>query len=217
MIKALLFDLDGVLIETERETFQFYKKYLKDHYHIVLKNSDFKYKAGRKSKNFFDDVLTPEQQKIVNIKKLTELKRHLFNTQISKYTKKIKGGNALLHYLQKHHYLLALVSQNEPQMIQNALKWLAIKHYFQTILSLADIKNKKPNPEIYLLAAKKLSLQPKECLVIEDSYDGVMAAKNGGFKCLALKHNYMPQYIYKKADKTIRELREINQILIKTL
>jgi len=215
--KAVLFDLDGVLIETERETFSFYKKYLNERHNINLKDSDFRYKAGRKSKNFFNDVLTPEQRELVNTDKLIELKRKFFNTQISKYAKRVDGGKELLELLKENHYLLALCSQNEPRMIESALKWLGIKKYFQIILSLADIKNQKPNPEIYISAAEKLKVKPLECAVIEDSQDGILAAKRGGFKCIGIRHSYMPKQGYRKADKVVAELKAISLSLIKSL
>ena len=177
MIKAILFDLDGVLIETEKETFQFYQNYLKDK-GIHLKDSDFKYKAGRKSKDFWNDVLTPQQQKEVNVKKLTELKRKLFNAQPQKYVTKVNGGKELLETLKNNGYRLALVSQNESQMINSMINWLEIKKYFDTIVSIDDITNLKPDPEIYLLAAKKLKVNPSECIAIEDSKDGSMFSYN---------------------------------------
>jgi len=141
------------------------------------------------------------------------LKRELFNTQIEKFAKKVEGYKELLDFLKKRSYLLALASQNEPRMIESALRWLNAKKYFKVILSFADIKNKKPDPEIYLLAAKRLGVNSCECMVIEDSSDGIMAAKNGGFKCIALKHDYMPQEIYKDADTVVEKLVDIIKYL----
>ena len=89
MIKAILIDLDGVLMETERETFNFYKKYLKEIHNIELKDSDFKLKAGRKSKDFFNDVLTAKEKKQVNAEELIDLKRELFNKHIDKFVRNI--------------------------------------------------------------------------------------------------------------------------------
>jgi len=216
MIKAILFDLDGILIETEKETFHFYQEYFKKHYNIIIKDSDFKYKAGRKSKDFFHDILTSGQMEKINIKKITDYKRELFNSQIDKYTKKVAGGGELLEYLQQERYLMALVSQNELRMIDSALRWLKIAKYFGITLSLDDIKNKKPDPEIYLLAAEKLGIKASECIVIEDSSDGIMAAKNGKFTCIALRHDYMPTGTYKNADYIADSLAEVGKIITKT-
>ena len=213
MIKAILFDLDGVLIETEKETFKFYQEYFKKNYNIIIKDEDFKYKTGRKSKDFFKDIFTPEQREKIDTKRITDYKRELFNTQIDKYTKKVPGGRELLQYLKEKGYLMALVSQNEPRMIKSTMDWLKIEKYFGVILSLDDISNKKPNPEIYLLAARGLKVKPDECIVIEDAYDGVTAAKNGKFVCIALRHNYMPEETYENADKIADSLKKVGEII----
>jgi len=212
MIKAILFDLDGVLIKTEKETFKFYQKYLKSK-GIFIKDSDFKYKAGRKS----NDILTKEQQKKIDTQKLTQLKRELFNNQPKKYVKKVTGGKEILEYLKKNNFKLALVSQNESRMIENMVNWLEIKNYFDVILSIDDITNLKPDPEIYLLAAKKLNVMPSNCIVIEDSKDGIGSAKNAKMICIGLNHNYTPKNALLEADFIINDLKEINLDLIKKI
>lgn len=216
MIKAVIFDLDGVLIVTEFETFRFYQDYLKKH-GISLKDEDFHYKAGRKSVDFFNNVLTPEQQQQVDLPGLIRLKRDLFNENIEKFVSKMEGGVELLQYLTREKYLLALASQNEKRMIDTAVNWLGIRDYFRIILSLEDIREKKPDPEIYFLAASKLGVSPKECVVIEDSRDGVGAVKNAGMQCIGIFHDYMPAGTLDKADVVVKRLTEIDRGLISKL
>ncbi|MFA5022642.1 MAG: HAD family phosphatase [Patescibacteria group bacterium] len=213
MIKAILFDLDGVLIETELETFKFYQNYLKD-YGITLADTDFKYKAGRKSVDFWNDVLTPEQQAKIDVKKLTQIKREAFNTAPQNYVKKVAGGKELLEYLKTNNFKLALVSQNESRMINTMMDWLEIKSFFDIIISIDQITKLKPDPEIYLLAANKLGITPNECIVIEDSKDGVGSAKNAKMKCIGVKHEYTPPTDLSLADVKIDNLAEITLALI---
>lgn len=212
MYKAVLFDLDGVLIQTEKETFKFYQEYFKKH-KITIKDEDFVHKAGRKSVDFFKAILTPEQLAQFDTKKITDLKRELFNTNLDKYVKKIPGYREILETLKARGLHLALGSQNESRMIESVLTWLGVKDFFEVILSLDDIKNKKPDPEIYLLAAEKIGIAPKDCIVIEDSRDGIGAAKNAGMFCVALWHDYMPADNYEKADVVIKGLAELENYL----
>ena len=216
MIKAILFDLDGVLIETEKETFKFYQEYLKQQ-GVVLKDDDFKYKAGRKSKDFWNDVLTPEQQEKIDVKKLTQLKRDAFNTDPKSYVKAMPGGKELLQTLKKEGFKLALASQNEARMIKSMMDWLGIKEYFDVILSINEIKNLKPNPEIYLLAAKKLGVTPNKCVVIEDSKDGASSAKNANMKCIGVLHPYTPLGALDTTNIKVEKLSDITTNLIKSL
>lgn len=216
MLKAVLFDLDGVLIETEQETFRFYQKYLKER-GIFLKDEDFRYKAGRKSKYFWNDVLTIEQQKKIDVKKLTQLKRETFNTDPDRYVKKMLGGKELLFLLKNKGFRLALVSQNESRMIETMLHWLGIRDYFEVILSIDEITHLKPHPEIYLLAVQKLGLKPAECVVIEDSKDGVGSAKNARMKCIGILHPYTPQGALDAADIIVKNLSDITIDLLRQL
>ncbi len=212
MLKVVIFDLDGVLIETELETFKFYQKRLKN-FGIELSDEAFRYKAGRKSRDFFHDALTQEDRSRVDVEKLLSEKRELFNTEITRYAKEVPGGKKLLQWLIDNGFVLALASQNETRMINSALNWLGIKDYFEIILSLDDIENKKPHPEIYELACSRLKYSKEECLVVEDSKDGVMAAKNAGMMCVQIQHSYMPHEILNLGDVTVKSLDEIKSFL----
>ena len=217
MIKAILFDLDGVLIETEKETFTFYQNYLKEHHKITLPNSAFAFKAGKKSVDFWNAALTPEQRALVDTKALTLLKRKCFIENPERFIKKVAGGEALLELLQRHGYKLALGSQNEAEMIKSAVGWLDVAAYFQAVLTISDIKQLKPSPEIYLLAAHKLKVEPGDCVVIEDSKDGIEAAKNANMKCIAIEHPYTPPGDLDQADVKIQHLSEVTIPLVRSL
>jgi beta-phosphoglucomutase-like phosphatase (HAD superfamily) len=212
MKKAIIFDMDGVLLETEPQTFKFYQKYLQENFKILLKDEDFKKKIGRKSIDFFNDILSDEDIKKIKIIDLVELKRKEFHNSLGSFVSAIPFGKELLKELKEKGYLLALASQNEKIMIEKSLEWLGIKDYFQIILSLQDIKNKKPDPEIYLLAMERLGVKPEESIIIEDSESGILAAKKSGAYVVALQHPYSPQEHIKKADVVVRHLSEIKNI-----
>jgi len=216
MTKAILFDLDGVLIETERETFEFYRTILSQH-GIRLADSDFKYKAGRKSVDFWNDVLSDEQRSFIDTDELTQLKRQAFNANPEKYVKKIHGGREVLQGLQKAKYKLALTTQNEQQMAQTAMRWLGIENVFDVVLTLNDINNKKPDPEIYLLAADRLGELPTECVVVEDSKDGILSARSAKMHCVALRHEYTPAEHLKPAHTIIDDIRELTPAFVEAL
>lgn len=216
MIKAILFDMDGVIIETEQETFKFYQECLRKQ-GIKLKNSDFKYKAGKKSKDFWNDVLTPEQQKQIDTKKLTQLKRKMFNDHPEKFVKKIDGVTNLLRTLKNNKFKLALVSQNESQMINTIVDWLNIREYFDVLLSIDDTQNLKPDPEIYLLAAKKLLIDPNECVVVEDSQDCIDPIRNAQMKCIFIEHNYLLSDTIDNENAKINVVTEITYSLIRSI
>ncbi|MEK7082573.1 MAG: HAD family phosphatase [Patescibacteria group bacterium] len=215
--KAILFDLDGVLIETEKETFLFYQDYLKVHYGIILPDSAFAYKIGRKSTDFWKDVLTKKERNDVNVEKLTLLKRKLFIEHPEKYVKKVSGVKQLLKTLKASGYKLALTTQNEKEMMDAVLNWLGIRNFFNVILNLQDISQKKPNPEIYLKAASLLNVSPKKCIVVEDSYDGIRAARRAHMICIAIQHLYSPLGSTKHADVRLKKLSHITASFLKKI
>lgn len=210
-IKALIFDFDGVLVDTEYTTFCFYKELLPK-YGFHLKEEDFKYKIGRKSIDFFKDVLKDKfDQKLVE--KWIYLKRKAFKENIKKYLKPVPGAFEFLEKV-KNDFLLALASQNEKPLIEKAVDVFDIRKYFKVILSLQDIKHKKPHPELYLKAAKKLNVSPKESIVFEDTIEGIEAAKKGGFKVICLTTSFSKKDL-KDADLVIDSFFEIDPKTLK--
>lgn len=216
MIKAILFDLDGVLIETEHQTFLFYQNYLQSK-GVKLPDEAFKYKAGRKSVDFFEDVFREYQIPRFDYKELTDIKRRAFEADMPKYVKKVTGGKELIEFLHREGYRMALVSQNERTMIDAAIKWLDVGKYFEHIISIEEITKKKPDPEIYLLAASLLKMPPDECVVVEDSKDGVGSAKAAKMKCIGVFHDYMPADALSLTDKIVHDLGEIDKRLLESI
>lgn len=212
MIKGVIFDLDGVIIETEPQTFGFFRQYLIRH-DIYLKDDDLFKKIGRKSIDFFYDVLSTEEFKKIDVQYLIDLKRQKFNQDLKKFTRKIPYAEEVIYKLKERGMRLALASQNEKEMIDNVLGWMGLSKHFDVVLSLRDIHNKKPHPEIYQKAVTQLLLQPKETAVVEDSWTGVAAAKAAGLYCIAIRHPYTPPEQIKDADAVITSLEELPALL----
>ena len=81
---------------------------------------------------------------------------------------------------------LAVATMSGRQVIDKVLAEKNLKTYFETVISADDVKNPKPNPEIFVKTAKKLCVRPQDCVVIEDSIFGVKAAKVAKMNCVAV-------------------------------
>lgn len=210
--KLVIFDFDGVLVNTEYTTFDYYRKILPS-YGIYLTDKDFKHKIGRKSVDFFRDVLKDKfDQKLVN--KLTQMKRATFIQDVKKYLKPIPGVFKLLEEFKQAGLRMAIGSQNEKPLIQKALDEFKMRKYFEFTTSLQDIQNKKPHPEVFLLVANTLKVEPSESVVIEDAPIGIQAAKAGRFKSIGITTSFSRDNLA-EADLIIDSLREIDANFIK--
>jgi len=116
-----------------------------------------------------------------------------------------------LDLLEGKNVKIALASSSAYSIIDTVLNRLGIKEVFEEIYSAAEEEYGKPHPGVYLTTAKKLQIKPQECLVLEDSLNGVIAAKAAQMKCVAIPElfpDYHPKYII--ADLVMKSLSEVN-------
>jgi len=120
------------------------------------------------------------------------------------------GVLKLLTDLKKNNFRIALASSSKNAT--TVIGKLGIKSWFEVIVDGNMIKNSKPDPEIFLTAAKKLGVQPEECVVIEDAEAGVEAAKRAGMKCVGIGNLSQLH----QADKVVNQTGELNVAMLAT-
>lgn len=206
MIKALIFDLDGVLVET------------KDIHYRALNlaiNKICKIKEAISYKdhlNKYDGLPTSTKLKILFEGKLSQKKTKQINIEKQKITSKlikknIKYSKKIYHIFKSFHekgYLICVASNAVKLTVNSCLKILKIKKFIKFSLSNNDVKNSKPHPEIYIKLFLKLELSPKNILVIEDSYYGLKAARESGANVFQL--NSSKELSYKELLNYIKIL-----------
>lgn len=202
MIKGIIFDLDGVVIESERKRFKDLKKVLKK-YSYKLNKNDFKKLIGKKT-GFFLEERFPEMTKKTRDSIIEERKSILKKT--INEIKLIPGILPLLNYLKSKKYRIALVTG--ASSAEKIIKEKKIRNFFDVLISGKDFKKSKPDPESYLLALKKMKLKPEEAVIIEDSLAGIEAAKNAKCKVFALQ-TYFSKKELSKAGKQFKNHYDI--------
>lgn len=188
MLKGIIFDMDGVLINTEPLHYRVWKKTFQEkgleieykHYKGCI-GSTVGYLLDLIQKyygvDFHDDPdLVPLQRK----NKAEMIAKEGFPT--------IPGVPQMLRRVYESGFLMAVASSSPDVYINQVVEMLEVKKYFQVLCSGENVKNPKPAPDVFLKAAKELELSPDECLVIEDSTNGCRAAKAAGMICLGY-HN----------------------------
>ena len=187
MILGAIFDLDGVLVDTAKYHFLAWKK-LADQLKIPFNEIDNERLKGVSRDVSLEILLSfgtqvysqEEQQQMMNQKNQDYLKL------IEKMSPKevLPGVKMTLNKLKKANVKLALGSASKNA--QTILSNVDLLHYFDEIVDGNDVQQGKPNPEVFLLAAKKLSLEPSRCVVFEDAHAGCQAAKAAHMYCIGV-------------------------------
>ncbi len=209
MIKAVIFDHDGVIADTEP------LHYLADN--IVLsrfglsvspeQNDELVGVPTRKSWELFREMFKLQESVGWLVQEKTGVVLGLIEKQ---GVKPSEGLLQLLEGLKGNNYRLAIASGQYRKIIDAVIAKLGISSYFDAIVSCEDTAKEKPDPDIFLIAAKMLQVRPGECLVIEDSKTGIAAAKAAGMKCVALQTPSTASHDVSMADKVISSLKELH-------
>jgi HAD superfamily hydrolase (TIGR01509 family) len=149
-----------------------------------------------------------------SVEQLIEQNKKLLYSEFKKINK-LKPMPGLLPFLQKTAGLpLAVASSTHSKLVILILNKLGIRDYFDSILGGENVTNPKPSPEIFLKSAEFLHTKPANILVIEDSANGVNAAKMAGMYCAALQTNSTSKQDINKADLTVKSFFELQNKII---
>ena len=212
-ISAVIFDMDGVIIDSEPLWRKAEKEIFKIQ-HIILTDDMCRSTAGLRLEQVvehwqerfeFDNEIKSKLVKDVH-DKVVEL--------IIGERKSFEGLLDLLDKVKSKNYKIALASGSSYSIIDAVLKKLNIKNYFNVIRSGDDEEYGKPHPQIFISTAKLLETEPENCLVIEDSRNGVLAAKAARMHVIAMpEHEVANDIVFKIADYRISTIGEILNII----
>ena len=206
MIKAIIFDLDGVLVDTKDIHFHALNLSIRK---VLNINHAISYKDHL---NKYDGLPTKEKLKILFGKKLSKKNEKKIRLEKQKITsnlikKKIIFNDKIFKIFKSFYekgYLICVASNAVKSTVDSCLKILKIKKFIKYSLSNNNVKNPKPHPEIYLKLFLNLELSPKEILIIEDSYYGLKAARESGANVFQL--NSAKELSYKELLNYIKIL-----------
>ena len=186
-IKAILFDMDGVLIDAKEWHYEALNKALKL----------FGYEINRyEHLSSYDGLPTKVKlERLTSEKGLPKYLHSFINEMKQKYTMDITHNYCrprfnheyALSKLKSEGYKLAVCSNSIKNTINIMMNMSALDKYLDLKLSNEDVKESKPDPEIYIKAMEKLNLPAKECLIIEDNENGIKAAKSSGANLLVVR------------------------------
>ncbi len=188
-IKAVLFDMDGLMVDTEPLHFQAYEKVFTKYGKNFSKEENIKRYIGTSDVYCAKDMVVRFNLPI-SAEKLLEEKRQIYKEFIKNQLVAQSGLSSLLTNLSENNYKIAIASSATLEEIETVIKGLDISSQIDDYVSAEEVENGKPAPDVYFLAARKLGINPNECLVLEDSPRGVQAGKSAGMEVFAIPSGY---------------------------
>lgn len=209
MLKAVLFDMDGVIVDTEPLHKKAYYSMFNEA-NIEMTDALYESYTGQSTINIckklvvhFELDTTPETLVAIKRKHF----KHLFDTDESLAL--IEGVEERIKDYHKNGLTLVLASSASMPNINRIFTRFDLDQYFVAKLSGADLKESKPHPEIFSKAAEASGHHTSECVVIEDSTNGIKAAKGANIFCIGYNSFHSKNQDYSKADKVISHFKEI--------
>jgi len=218
MIRAVIFDMDGVLIESEDLWAEADRQFAKRHGVNVTDEFLARFKGRRQR-----DILEEYRREFALAGDTTELLQERIDLVLKILEQRatlVPGSTdllAALRYNQTAPLRTAVASSSPSEIIEFVMEKFDLWDSFELMVSGDDVEHGKPAPEIYLHVAELLKVKPMECLVVEDSISGILAGKAAGMHTIALAKPYVKPEDSAKADQVIQSLAELTPALISKL
>ncbi|MDD5795335.1 MAG: HAD family phosphatase [Oscillospiraceae bacterium] len=183
MIKGAVFDMDGLMFDTEKLVYQAWQRVMDSNgydYDFEI----YKKTVGRRTaetRKFYEELYGGE----FDYQRLRNEANVFFRDDIETNGVPLKKGLVnILEYLKTHNIKIALATSTSSATAMGLLEKANVKQYFDRFVCGNMVKNGKPHPEVFLTAAKELCLKPESCIALEDSINGIKSAYNAGMKPL---------------------------------
>jgi HAD superfamily hydrolase (TIGR01509 family) len=186
-IRAVIFDMDGVIVDSEPYSMQALIDTLRQ-YGVEPTEDDLRRSYGRRIRDDFLDYFS-RYGVTAEVSVAIAHKDARYYHLAAGHLQPLPGVMPLLKRLRDQGYRLALASSGGRVKVAFGMQALKLHGAFEAIVSGDDVAHSKPDPEIYLTAAQRLGVSPAECVAIEDAPAGVEAAKRAGMRCIAVTNS----------------------------
>ena len=207
--KAMLFDMDGVLVDSEPIHFAGRAKTL-SRYGIETNDEELSHYTGILSEAFLTDI-AKKRGVDIPIAEACKFAKVDFKETLDGYDlKPIDGILEFLQALQSKNIPMAIASSSSPEVIDTFVTRLDIKKYFKALISGRQVEHSKPAPDIYLAAAKALETMPTDCVVLEDSHSGIVAGHAAHCYCIGFRSPHSGNQDLTLANVIVNSIRDID-------
>jgi HAD superfamily hydrolase (TIGR01509 family) len=211
---GLIFDVDGVIADTEAPTAEATIKVFEDLFGIKgVKREDFEAGIGRGAEAYIVAAAKIHGLELTDkqLAQAVRMREQNFIRLLEQSTLPAFPGvlELMEAALTRPDFRLAIATSSSREMSEVALRGAKVPYNKMAYVTGSDVKNKKPHPEIFLLAAEQMGIPPTSCVVIEDSPGGVEAAKAAGTRCIAVTNTTTAKNLY-EADLLCDSLEQVD-------
>ena len=204
MSRAVLWDLDGVLVDTTAFHLQAWREFMGE-LGRPLSEQDFRRTFGLRNDAILKELLGDLAP--AEVERLSRRKEELFRERAKGRITPVPGAVELARRLERQGTRMGLVSSTPRENIHLVLGSLGLMDLFSAVVAEEDVRAGKPDPEGFLLGAERLGVSPQDCVVIEDAPGGVEAAGRAGMRCVGLATT-RPREALAEADLVVDSLTE---------
>ena len=217
MIQTVIFDMDGVIVDTEPVHHYAYVQHFKQ-LNIDVSPEMYASFTGNSTKNIYER-LKETYNLAQDVQTLVETKRNLFNDAFDSKEDLylLDGVEDLIKDLYTNGMQLVLASSSANVTIERIFDRFNLHHYFTHKVSGEDFPKSKPHPAIFLKAAELANTPVENCIVIEDSTNGIQSAKSANIYCVGYDSFHSKLQDYSKADRVITHFNELDFSVVKNI
>ena len=206
-LEAVLWDMDGVIADTGTYHLQAWQVVFSER-GFNYSDEDFRRNFGQRNDTIIKKV-TGGSLSQAEVEAIAAEKEEVYRQRVARNIKPLPGAVELIKSLKGHGIKMAIASSAPLENVQLIIRGLDIADYFQAIVWGREVTEGKPSPQVFLLAAKRLKIEPANCVVIEDAVAGVTAAKRAGMKCVAVT-NTRPRTKLIEADLVVDNIETVS-------
>jgi HAD superfamily hydrolase (TIGR01509 family) len=213
MADAVIFDLDGLLADTERLHLAAYKETLAAH-GVAMSDADYEEHWIRQGRGIVDFMALRGLR--LDVPAVREGKAVAYARLVKEQAEPMPGAVRLLSAL-KGSKRLALATASYARSAAEVLDALGVRDYFDCVVAQEDVQRLKPFPDAFLCASERLGVRPHACVVLEDSEKGVRAAHAAGMACIAVPNRHTADHDFSLATRVVPSLDQVTLDLIDAL
>ena len=215
MARAVIFDVDGVIVDSEPIHIEAEKKTLLKH-GVRITTEELRTYTGTTSDFEFNDLIRKYKLN-TTAKALFDEKEVIMFRLLEEGFEPTKGVLDLIKNLKQEGFKLGIATSGHRKLAYYYLSTLGIESFFDTVVCAEDITHSKPDPEIFLKAAQGLGVKPEDCVVIEDAKLGIEGALKAGMKCIGYSNPHSGNQDLSKADWIVSDFARLDfQRLLRT-